>query len=514
MPQLRNTDQGECVITRASDKQNVNKASAPSNRVKSPLTRLSQSRLETLATSMPQLRNKDQGECVITRASYKQNVNKASAPSNRVKSTPTRLSQSRLETLATSMPQLRNTDQGECVITRASYKQDNNKASAASNRVKLAPTRLSQSRLETLATSMPQLRNTDQGECVITRASDKQDNNKASAASNRVKSTPTRLSQSRLETLATSMPQLRNTDQGECVITRASDKQKVNKASAPSNRVKSPLTRLSQSRLETLTTSMPQLRNTDQGECVITRASYKQNVNKASAASNRVKSTPTRLSQSRLETLATSMPQLRNTDQGECVITRASDKQNVNKASAPSNRVKSTPTRLSQSRLETLATSMPQLRNTDQGECVITRASDKQKVNKASAASNRVKSTPTRLSQSRLETLATSMPQLRNTDQGECVITRASYKQNLNKASTPSNRVKSAPTGLSQYQPCSFIAPQANLFKSGAQDVISLFGWLIRIGPWTPSMGPCSSGPYILLIHPMHPYKMNQGPKP
>ena len=106
-------------------------------------TRLSQSRLETLATSMPQLRNTDQGECVITRASYKQDVNKASAPSNRFNSTTTRLSQSRLETLATSMPQLRNTDQGECVITRASYKQDVNKASAASNRIKSAPTRLS-----------------------------------------------------------------------------------------------------------------------------------------------------------------------------------------------------------------------------------------------------------------------------------------------------------------------------------------------------------------------------------
>ena len=203
-------------------------------------------------------------------------------------------------------------------------------------------------------------------------------------------------SQSRLETLLPSRPQLRNTDQGECVITSGQAVQ-----NEPSQRTTSSMhtgctqtlncirqPQASQSRLETLLPSRPQLRNTDQGECVITSGQHVQNEPRQRTTSSMHNSGTETLhcirqpkaSQSRLETLLPSRPQLRNTDQGECVITSGQAVQNE-----PSQRITSSmhtgctqtlncirQPQASQSRLETLLPSRPQLRNTDQGECVIT----------------------------------------------------------------------------------------------------------------------------------------------
>ena len=76
-----NTDQGECVITSGQAVQNE-----PSQRTTSSMhtgctqtlncirqPQASQSRLETLLPSRPQLRNTDQGECVITSGQAVQN---------------------------------------------------------------------------------------------------------------------------------------------------------------------------------------------------------------------------------------------------------------------------------------------------------------------------------------------------------------------------------------------------------------------------------------------------------
>ena len=80
-----------------------------------------------LLPSRPQVRNTDQGECVIT---WARSCRRCHKPTHKLPAyhvhgqshnclTQPRASQSRLETLLPSRPQLRNTDQGECVITWA-----------------------------------------------------------------------------------------------------------------------------------------------------------------------------------------------------------------------------------------------------------------------------------------------------------------------------------------------------------------------------------------------------------
>ena len=322
--------------------------------------RASQSRLETLVPSRPQLRNTDQGECVITWAQAVDDATRQRTSLLHTECTQThncltqpRASQSRLETLVPSRPQLRNTDQGGCVITWAQAVDDATRQRTSLLHTKCTQThncltqpRASQSRLETLVPSRPQLRNTDQGECVITWAQAVDDATRQRTSLLHTKCTQThncltqpRASQSRLETLVPSRPQLRNTDQGECVITWAqavddATRQRTSLLHTKCTQTHNCLTqpRASQSRLETLLPSRPQLRNTDQGECVITCAQAVDDATRQRTSLLHTKCTQThncltqpRASQSRLETLVPSRPQLRNTDQGECVITWAQD---------------------------------------------------------------------------------------------------------------------------------------------------------------------------------------------
>ena len=209
-----------------------------------------------------------------------QNVNKASAPSNRVKSAPTRLSQSRLETLATSMPQLRNTDQGECVITRASYKTSTKQAHQA--------TVSSQRQQGSVSPVLKHLQHQCRSSGTRTKVSVSSHEPLTNKTSTKQAQQATASSQRRPGSVSPVLKHLQHQCRSSGTRTKVSvssheplTKRQQSKRSKQPHQVSADQ---AQSHLETLATSMPQLRNTDQGECVITRASYKTSTKQAHQA--------------------------------------------------------------------------------------------------------------------------------------------------------------------------------------------------------------------------------------